>query len=341
MTRKVKHMKKFLKRVRKIACFGIAGLLALCILFLGVCRINNGIHLKKEAGIIKPPGKIVQVNGHGMHVYAEGEGDLTCVFLSGLGICAPSLEFKGLYTRLSDTYRIAVVDRASYGYSEPAGDDRDIDVILEETREALHLCGEKGPYVLFPHSIAGLEAIYWAQKYPDEVKGIMGLDIGFPQGYLEQGFPKSAYRMYHFQAFLTKWGVHRLLPGMFLSEAVLTGDYLTDAEKEEYKALSYKNLLSDDVVQEFMELKANAEESAALPLPVKTPIRIILPTPLTEEEAEERAEYLAGRDRIYGAYVDQYDDGALIHIPGEHNIYEYAPQQIAEVSKAFIEEIGG
>lgn len=275
-----------------------------------------------------------------MHVYAEGKGALTCVFLSGLGICAPTLEFKGLYTRLSDIYRIAVVERASYGYSEPAGDDRDIDVILEETREALRLCGEEGPYVLFPHSIAGMEAIYWAQKYPNEVKAIVGQDIGFPEGYLEQGFSKSVYRTYRFQAFLAKWGVHRLLSGMFLSDTVLEGDYLTDTEKEEYKALSYKNLLSDDVVQEFMTLKNNAEKSAALPLPIETPIRIILPSPLTEGEAEEKAEYLAGRDRIYGAYVDQYDDGALIHIPGEHNIYEYAPGEIAEVSKAFIEGIG-
>jgi len=36
--------------------------------------------------------------------------------------------------------------------------------MLEETRRALELSGEKGPYVLLPHSMSGLEAIYWAQK---------------------------------------------------------------------------------------------------------------------------------------------------------------------------------
>ena len=333
-------MKKFLNTLVKIAYLGIGGLLGLCLLFLWVCRIHDGIQSRKEAGLIYPPGQKAELNGHAIHVYTEGDGELTCVFLSGLGICAPSLEFKGLYTLLSDTYRIAVVDRAGYGYSEPAGDERDLDDILEETREALGLCGMDGPYVLFPHSIAGMEAIYWAQKYPHEIKAIMGMDIGFPEGYLEQGFPQSAYRTYRLQAFLTKWGVHRLLPDMFLSQEVLEGYYLTEMEKEEYKALSYKNLLSGDVVREFMAIEENAAKSAALPLPAKTPIRIIMPIPLTEEEAVKKADYEAKRNEIYGAYVGRFDDGALIHIPGMHNIYESAYEEIAKVSKEFIEGIG-
>ena len=55
--------------------------------------------------------------------------------------------------------------------------------MLEETRRALILAGERGPYVLLPHSMSGLEAIYWAQKYPQEIKAIIGLDMAFPEAY--------------------------------------------------------------------------------------------------------------------------------------------------------------
>lgn len=48
--------------------------------------------------------------------------------------------------------------------------------MLEETRLALEMAGEKSPYVLIPHSMSGLEAIYWAQKHPDEIIAIIGFD---------------------------------------------------------------------------------------------------------------------------------------------------------------------
>lgn len=53
-----------------------------------------------------------------------------------------------------------------------SNDDRDIDTVLEQTRKALMKSGNKPPYILMPHSISGIEAMYWAQKYPKEIKAI-------------------------------------------------------------------------------------------------------------------------------------------------------------------------
>ena len=36
------------------------------------------------------------------------------------------------------------------------------------------------PYALIPYSMSGLEAIYWTQKNPNEVKAITGLYLGIP-----------------------------------------------------------------------------------------------------------------------------------------------------------------
>lgn len=50
--------------------------------------------------------------------------------------------------RMIDKYRIAVVEKSGYSWSETSNSPRDIDTMLEETRKALELSGEKGPYVL-------------------------------------------------------------------------------------------------------------------------------------------------------------------------------------------------
>lgn len=54
---------------------------------------------------------MVEVKGHDLHVYTEGEGDITIVFLSGAGTSARVLDVKPLWSKLSTKYRIAVVER--------------------------------------------------------------------------------------------------------------------------------------------------------------------------------------------------------------------------------------
>lgn len=126
---------------------------------------------------------MVEVDGHQMSVYTEGTGETTLVFMSGGGTCSLILDFKSLYSLLSDEYQIAVVEKFGYGFSDIVDRNRDIDVILEDTRAALTAAGLTAPYVLCPHSMSGLEALYWAQKYPDEVTAIIGLDMAVPQYY--------------------------------------------------------------------------------------------------------------------------------------------------------------
>lgn len=109
--------------------------------------------------------------------------------MSGGGTSSPVLDFKALYSRLSDQYKIAVVEKAGYGFSATAKVPRDIDTMLEETRAALTLAGESPPYVLFPHSMSGIEALYWAQMYPNEVEAIIGLDPAIPEVYEEYPLP--------------------------------------------------------------------------------------------------------------------------------------------------------
>ena len=108
---------------------------------IGISLINHKIQLSKENSIFVPNGKLIEVNGHKMHLYIKGQGHETLVFMSGGGTSSPVLDFKSLYSLLEDKYKIAVVEKAGYGFSEIYDDNRDIDTILEETREALSKAG--------------------------------------------------------------------------------------------------------------------------------------------------------------------------------------------------------
>lgn len=74
-----------------------------------------------------------------MSVYTEGDGDKTLVFMSGGGTCSPILDFKSLYSLLSNDYKIVVVEKFGYGFSDVVDENRDIDTMLSETRMALEI----------------------------------------------------------------------------------------------------------------------------------------------------------------------------------------------------------
>ena len=174
-------MKKILRKFLKI----ILIIFSVIILFVIVSFVRHKVCSSKEMDLLTPLGELVEVNGYNMSVYTEGDGDKTFVFMSGGGTCSPILDFKSLYSLLSNEYKIAVVEKFGYGFSDVVDENRDIDTILSETRMALDKAGIEPPYVLCSHSMSGLEALYWAQKYPEEVEAIVGLDMAVP-GYYDE-----------------------------------------------------------------------------------------------------------------------------------------------------------
>lgn len=242
--------RRILQRVGKVLLI----LLAIIVMLLLICYVNHCIQLRREEHLFVSVGTQVEVNGHTMNVYTEGTRGSTLVFLSGGGTCSPMLDFRSLYSLLSDKYRIAVVEKAGYGFSDVTRDaPRDIDTILEESRQALRLAGVEGPYVLCPHSMSGLEAVYWAQRYPEEVVAIIGLDMAVPEIYEEYPVSMLLQRM---AAFAANIGLTRWLPGLE-SDAVRYGT-LTEEEKTLYRAVFYRRTATADMLREAEMVKQNA-----------------------------------------------------------------------------------
>lgn len=307
---------------------GIIGsiLLSIILLIIITSYINHKIHLSKEDKLFVPNGKMVQVNNHNMHVYTEGQGDTTLVFLSGAGTSSPLLDFKSLYSLLSEDYKIVVLEKAGYGFSDDADVDRDIDTILAETREALSKAQIKGPYVLVPHSMSGIEALYWAQKYPDEVTSIIGLDMAVPMSYKGYNINKIALKLADFSA---RVGMTRWIPGASESDAIKYGT-LTENEKELYRTVFYRRTLTKAMVNEIKQIKSNAKVVDDNPLP-KIPILIFSSN--GEKTGMNKYEWKLSQNK----FISNIENGKIIHLDSSHYVHDIDYKKISETIKKTIE----
>ena len=71
--------------------------------------------------------------------------------------------------------------------------------------------------------MSGLEALYWAQKYPDEVEAIIGLDMAVPDHYDEMNISIPTITLGQYGA---KLGITRWIPSLSESDAVKFGNPL-------------------------------------------------------------------------------------------------------------------
>ncbi|MGG3523991.1 alpha/beta hydrolase [Bacillus pseudomycoides] len=321
-------MRKLCKVLKNICIVSIAVIL---LVLLSVFIYHN-YQLSKESSLIKSEGTLVNFNNKKINVYKEGSGEDTYVFMSGSGIAAPVYELKGLYSKFSKENKIAVIERAGYGYSDAFHDDRDIDTMLEQSREALMQSGNKPPYVLVPHSISGIEAIYWAQKYPNEVKGIIALDIGLPKQYVTHKMNLVDSLKVRGFNLLTKMGVHRLFPSVTYNPEVIRQSFLTEHEKEMYKALSYKQFFNNDMEQELLQSYNNGKKSVNLPTPKETPILFLDAI----AEQNKNSKYTKQKNKDYEEFAEQLLIADVIKIQGTHSIYLYEPDEIYNLAMNFI-----
>ena len=94
-----------------------------------------------------------------MNIYIEGSGERVLVFMAGANTPAVIYDFKPLYNLLSDEYKVVVIEKFGYGYSDDIDGVRSLSTMLRQDREALKKAGVEAPYILCPHSASGLEAI--------------------------------------------------------------------------------------------------------------------------------------------------------------------------------------
>lgn len=308
-------MKKF-KQFSWIVC-------GFLLLYLGATFVFHQFSLRNESKLLTPIGKQVTVNGHRMNVSVKGEGSETIVFLSGAGIASPILDFKNLSDSLSKKYKVVVVERAGYGFSEDSDRSRDVMEVLSETRQALVQAHVSGPYVIISHSMASLESLAWQEKYPNEVKALIGLDWALPASYEDLKDNQALLTVAYWSS---KIGLLRYFPESFY----IKNPTLTETERQQYKLLAYKQLMSQAMLHESRLAKENAKKVPSSINP-KIPALLLVSngegTTFSQSEWQRYAERFASdQSNIQVDYMD-----------APHDLYHYQSDAIVSRIKEFLE----
>lgn len=324
-----------MKKVFFIILRIFTALLVLIVLLLAASFVNHRIRLIKEEKILQEAkvhsqlGNSFEIDGSFMNVYTEGEGDITLVFMSGGGTCSPVLDFKSLYSLLSDDFEIVVVEKFGYGFSDVIDKKRDISSVLEDTRAALSAAGLTAPYVLCPHSMSGLEALYWAQEYPDEVTAIIGLDMAVPQYYENM---KISIQLMNLASFASQLGLTRFIPGIAESDAIRYGT-LTEDEKELYRAFFYRRTATVTMINEAEKVKENAKtvESGGVP---QLPMLLFI----SDGSGGTGFDKETWRS-IPEEYIAQVQSGEYVELDCPHYVHNYEYEKISDEIISFIEKL--
>jgi pimeloyl-ACP methyl ester carboxylesterase len=194
--------------IRRGLAWLVAGFLALAV--IGV--IYQAVATQIDQRTYPPPGEMVDVGTHSLHINCVGRGSPTVILeAANLGMSAHWVRVQQL---LAQTTRVCAYDRAGLGWSEPGPEPRHARQISSELHTLLNGADTDGPYVLVGHSYGGLYARMYAGRYPEEVAGVVLIDSSHPEQFTRSSQGRAMYektrRIGAFIPWLTRLGVIRL-----------------------------------------------------------------------------------------------------------------------------------
>jgi pimeloyl-ACP methyl ester carboxylesterase len=159
-----------------------------------------------------PPGKMIDVGDHRMHIDCVGQGSPTVVLDTALG--AMSASWVRVQQEVSGTTRVCAYDRAGMGWSQSGPEPRDAKQVAGELHALLEGAGIDGPYVLVGHSFGGLYMQTYAARYPEEVAGVALIESSHPEQFSRLPEARNSYEqiklLYTVASLLAPIGVVRL-----------------------------------------------------------------------------------------------------------------------------------
>ena len=299
------------------------GFLSFILLFLLATFIFHRISLEKEKASLTPMGQQVRVNGHQINVYVEGDGPETIVVLSGAGIASPILDFKEVSESLSKQYKVVIVERAGYGYSDDSNHSRDVMEVLSETRQALSQANITGPFIILSHSMASLESLAWQEKFPDEVKALIGLDWALPSSYEDLKENQTLLTVAYWSS---KIGLLRYFPESFY----IKNQTLIESERKQYKLLAYKQLMSQAMFHESQTVKENAKK-------VTSNINPKIPALLMVSNGDGTSFSQSEWQRYAERFASDQSNVQVVYMDAPHDLYHYQSDAIVSRIKEFLE----
>lgn len=183
-----------------------------------------------------PPGKMVDVGGHRLHLQVTGDAHGGPTVILEAGMASFSSNWAWVQQILSRTTRVVAYDRAGLGWSDPVDSPRDAKRSAEELHIALEKLAIKPPYIFVGHSYGGLVVRAFRELYPHDVVGLMLVDSSHPDQWTfipASNNGKNVALGNRFSALLARLGVLRLMK----AEKLFGAHLLPDRAHAEMKAM--------------------------------------------------------------------------------------------------------
>jgi pimeloyl-ACP methyl ester carboxylesterase len=120
------------------------------------------------------PGQLVDIGGRRINLHCTGAGGPTVILMAGL--FSWSVVWYKTQPVIAQKTRVCAFDRAGYGFSDPGPRPQILSDVVDDLHAALNAGPIPGPYVLVGHSLGGIEARLYAQRWPKEVVGMVIVD---------------------------------------------------------------------------------------------------------------------------------------------------------------------
>jgi pimeloyl-ACP methyl ester carboxylesterase len=316
------------KKPRRLLRFaGIAALIA-----LGLTLASTAINLlleRAEKSSIPPYGERVTVSSGSLNVYRNGHSGQPIVLLSGLGTPAPALDFAPLIRELTG-FDIIVVEGFGYGYSDMAASERTNSNISTELHEVLTKLHVSRPYVLAGHSIAGFYTLDYANRYPDEVSAVIGIDATIPKA---TGEPvEDPQPGPNWERALSVTGLVRtvawLAPGLVNPE----GDAFTADELERMRLMASWNYGNPAVADETARIANNAASLRGVAYPDGLPVLAFI--------ADDKSDRTSARKAAAEDLLKNVRRHEIVTLDGGHYLHWTQSKRMAEIITSFLSAPG-
>ena len=317
-----------MKLVLKWVFLGILFSLPSLVLWNQICK-----HLDSRL-LPNAYGQAVEVDGKTMVVDIQGaENETTIILLPGSASASPVLEFLPLAEALSQHYRVITIEPFGYGLSDTTNASRDLDTVVKELHQCVSTLGYDR-YYLMVHSLSGLYSLYWANTYPEEVLGFIGIDCSVPGQNVENPYPISITAINKISAYLQKTqnvlGISRAL-SIGDPQKMIFADLSYDYSEEQmnvYRILELDRSYNKTVLNEQNCFDAHLSAVAEMKFPETLPVLQFV--------ASANCEAMAAWEQLHKDVITEAEYSNVIRMEGGHYLHFVKKTEIVEAVNRWI-----
>jgi pimeloyl-ACP methyl ester carboxylesterase len=239
---------------------GLCGLIVMAALSGAVYQC---VATRRELAATPPPGQLVDIGGHRLHLWCTGSGAPTVILDTGLG--GTTADWGFVQPDVARFARVCAYDRAGMGYSDRGPSPRTARRIANELAELLARSGNSGPVVLVGASIAGFGVRVFASEHPDRVAGLVLVDAS------DEDDVHEVPRMARFVPVLATTGVFRMLHVSFGQRL----ESLAPAVRQFAQATSFRAAGFRTAADELQHIEESASEVRRSRRTFRVPVLVV------------------------------------------------------------------